>query len=784
MANKFSQLLNKKIVVLDGAMATMLALRGLSINKNTELLSLTNPDIVEDVHYRYLMAGADIIYTNTFGANPKKLIGYDLKSVISASIACAKNAVERANRGLICFDMSTLGELLEPMGKLSFDEAYNAYREVVLLAKDKVDMFVVETMSDLYELKCAVLAIKENCDLPVIVSMSFDTSGHTFAGCAIEAMIATMTGLNVDALGLNCSLSPTEIAPLVKRFLALSNLPILIKPNAGLPTISSGTPTYSTDAKDFADTMLQYVKLGINIVGGCCGTTDDYIRELSLKVNELKPTKILKNNFTLVSSGAKCVNINQPRIVGERINPTGKKLMKEAILNCDISYFQKQAVEQAEKGAEILDINVGVPNINESEMMKLAVQSVQAIVDLPLQIDSSDIASIETGLRYYNGKPLLNSVNGDDEVLNSILPLAKKYGACVVGLTLDKRGIPQTVDERLNIARKIVDCAIKFGISKNDIVIDCLTLTLGAEQFQAQNTLEAITRVKNELGVKTMLGVSNISFGLPERQAINSSFLLMALAHGLDLAIINPNLESMEQSFLCYRIISGHDIGCQKFISRYANSSSSSTQASASEMTLNDCIILGLSKVAETLTTELLKTNDGLKILDTYVIPSLDIIGEQYETGKIFLPQLLRSSEVAKNVCNLIKESLPANNSSIKSTVILATVQGDIHDIGKNIVKTVLENYGYNVVDLGKDVAIEVVVKSVLELCPKVVGLSALMTTTVSNMKDTIYAIRKSGSHVKICVGGAVLSQSIANEIGADCYCKDPRQLIKFLESL
>ena len=549
----------KKVVVLDGAMGTMLFNNGLKVGEKPEMLNLTNPQIVYNIHKAYLESGADIIYTNTFGANRIKMKDYPYQEAIEKGIEIARWAVNDFGYGKIALDMGSIGELLEPIGSLSFDEAYEIYKEIVLIAKDQVDLFVIETMSDLYELKAAVLAVKENCTLPVITTMSFDQSLRTFAGCPIEAMIATMEGLGVNALGVNCSLGPKQLDEIVNVLTKKCSLPIILKPNAGLPFIRNGVTEYDVSAEEFAEVMAGYVQRGVSIVGGCCGTTDKYIEKLAQKVKNMNVAERNVPAVSCLASGTRYLEIDSPKIIGERINPTGKKLMREAIANKDIGYFENQAVEQFQAGADILDINMGVPNIDEAQMMKIAVKAVQGVVDLPVQIDSSDALAVEMGARYANGKVIINSVNGDDEVLEKILPIAKKYGAMVLGLTIDKDGVPKTVEKRLQIAEKIVNYASKIGIKKENLIIDCLTLTVGAEQEQAIKTLQAIKLVKEKLGVKTVLGVSNISFGLPNRQIVNSHFMTMALSFGLDLAIINPNIAEMMQSFRVYNLISGND---------------------------------------------------------------------------------------------------------------------------------------------------------------------------------------------------------------------------------
>lgn len=772
-----------KVIILDGAMGTMLQKSGLKVGEKPEMLNLTNPDIVYNIHKKYLDSGADIIYTNTFGANRIKLKDYPYKEIILKAIEIARKATKDAGHGLVALDMGSVGELIEPTGSMSFDSAYDVFKEVVLIAKDLVDLFVIETMSDLYELKAGVLAVKENSDKPLFVTMSFDESLRTFAGCPLEAMIATMEGLNVDALGVNCSLGPKQLDNIVNILTEKCSLPIILKPNAGLPIIRNGATEYDVSATEFAEVMAKYVDRGVNIIGGCCGTTDEYIEKLSKLVKDKKVIKREVKAVSCLASGTKYLEIASPKIIGERINPTGKKLMRQAIMDKDISYFENQAVEQAMAGADILDINMGIPNIDEAEMIKVAVKAVQGVVDLPLQIDSSDAKAVEIGVRYANGKVIINSVNGDDEVMDRIFPIAKKYGAMVLGLTIDKDGVPKSVEKRLQIARKIVGKAVKYGIKKEDLIIDCLTLTAGAEQEQAMKTLNAIKLVKEELGVKTALGVSNISFGLPQRQIVNSHFLTMALSYGLDLPIINPNLTDMMQSFFVYNLISGNDKMGEKYIQKFGGIETNVAQNN-NNYTLKDCILKSLKSNAVQIVKNLLVSQNGLDIIDNEVIPALDYVGDMYEQGKLFLPQLISSAEVAKSVCDIIKQSLKESSNKNQAKILLATVEGDVHDIGKNIVKTVLQNYGYQIIDLGKDVKVESVVEAVKSEQPKVLGLSALMTTTVKNMERTIKAVREFDKDIKIFVGGAVLNEVVAKEIGADRYSKDPRQMVKMLKEL
>ncbi|MGN0797664.1 MAG: homocysteine S-methyltransferase family protein [Christensenellales bacterium] len=778
------QLIDNKIVLLDGAMGTILQRLGVKMEGGKpEMVNITEPQVIQKIHEDYLRAGSDVVYANTFGANRIKMAGYPYIECAKAGVKCARNAVKAVGKGLVALDMGSIGELVEPMGRVTFDEVYETYKEVVLAVADEVDLCVIETMSDLYETKAAVLAVKENCNKPLIVTMSFDEKGRTFAGCPVEAMVATMQGLGVDAVGLNCSLGPKQLVGVVDRLLSISELPVVVKPNAGMPTIRNGVTAFDMQASDWAEAMEVIVDKGVAIVGGCCGTDSEFIKILAEKIKDKKPSRPIAKHQVCVASGSKFVRLDCPKIVGERINPTGKKLMKQAIEAEDWGYIEGQAVEQAHAGADILDVNMGLAGIDEADMIVKAIKRVQSVVDLPIQIDSTDAVAIEKGLRYVSGKAIVNSVNGDDEVLDRVLPLVKKYGALVLGLTIDKDGIPKTVEKRLEIARKIVKRAQEYGISNEDVIIDTLTLTVGAEQEQAVNTLEAIRKVKEELGVKTALGVSNISFGLPERSLVNRTFLTMALTCGLDLAIINPNLQPMKESFLAYNLLAGIDRKGEKYIKEISTQTESVAVASGKDLTLQECIKQSLkTQAVETVKVMLAKGLNGLDIIDECVIPTLGDIGDGYEKGSIFLPQLISTAEVASAVCDVIKANIGSINVGTRAKMILATVEGDVHDIGKNIVKTVLQNYGYDIVDLGRDVAVERVVEAVKKNKPQILGLSALMTTTVKNMKRTIEEVRKV-SDCLICVGGAVLSEEVAMQIGADAYSKDPRQLVKILES-
>ena len=781
--DKINEILSKRVLILDGAMGTMLQSRGLGVGVKPETYNLTNPEIVESIHYDYLCAGADIVYANTFGANSIMMKGMDHIGMIIAGVKCARAAVEKFGSGMVALDVGALGELMQPMGELSFDRAHEVFSEIIIAAKDLVDVVVLETMSDLYELKAGVLAVKENSDLPVMVTMSFDEKGRTFAGCPVESMVAVMEGLGVQAVGLNCSLAPSQLRQIVARLAKVCSIPFILKPNAGLPSIVDGLTSFDEDAESFGSLMSEYVDMGASIVGGCCGTNCEYICNLATKIKG-KSVKITNKSITSVSSGIKYQEIDRPLIVGERINPTGKKLMREAILKGDFGYIEMQAIEQNEIGAHILDINMGVPNIDESAMMRSAIYHVQSVVDLPLQIDSSNPEAIEIGLRYSNGKSIVNSVSGEREVLDKILPLVAKYGALVVGLTIDGNGVPKTLEERTIIAERIVKACDEYNIPRHNVIIDCLTLTAGAEQEQAIITLKTMQNVKKNLGVKTTLGVSNISFGLPERAIINRTFLAMALNSGLDLAIINPNLAPMRETYIAYMLLANHDNNGVEYIENVTKNAHNTVTKVDKKLTLGECIIKSLESEAMLVASEYMTTMSGIVIIDEHIIPALNIVGDGYEKGTIFLPQLISSSEVASRVCDLLKASMTVDDMTLKSKIILATVEGDVHDIGKNIVKTVLQNYGYEIIDLGKNVAVQKVVEAVKKHNPAVLGLSALMTTTVTNMQRTIEAVKLVKSDIIVCVGGAVLTASVANEIGADYYTKDPRELTILLDKI
>ncbi|AQS10844.1 methionine synthase [Clostridium saccharobutylicum] len=794
------------ILIFDGAMGSMLQKKGLKLGENPELLNITKPSIIEEIHKEYISSGANVITTNTFGANELKLklCNLEVEVAVDQAIRIAKKARENSDT-YIALDIGPIGELLEPMGTLSFDRAYEIFkRQIVQGVKSGADLILFETMTDLYELKAAILAAKENSDLPVFCTMTFEENMRTFTGCSPEAMVLVLEGLGVDALGVNCSLGPKQLEPIVKEICGLSNIPVMVQPNAGLPTLSIGNETkYDVTKEEFAETLCGFIDLGVRVIGGCCGTTPDYIKELCSRVKNKNLQPIKQHNYSAICTPSNVMKIDGVRIVGERINPTGKKLFKEALKNGDLDYILKQAVSQVEAGAHILDVNVGLPEIDEPKMMHKVIREIQGIMDTPLQIDSSDPKAIEAGLRYYNGKPILNSVNGEDKVLDSILPLVKKYGASVVGLTLDARGIPPKAEERFKIAEKILNRAIEYGIKKEDVFIDCLVLTVSAQQEEVQETLKAVRMVKEKLGLKTLLGVSNISFGLPNREFINETFLSLALANGLDLPIMNPNASGMMRVIDSYNVLYNHDINSEIYIKKYANvqvntdvnikdvstnskKETENVNSTGLQQDLKYIVVKGLKEEAKQATVELLKEYKELEIVNKFLIPALDIVGEKYEKGELFLPQLIQAAETVKNAFNVLKAQIVKNDSQTisKGKIIVATVKGDIHDIGKNIVKVILENYGYEVIDLGKDVPIETVVEETKKHNVSLVGLSALMTTTLRSMEETIKALRKDGYSGKIFVGGAVVTADTADRIGADFYAKDAKESVEIAKKI
>ena len=808
MDKNFRELLKKEYVVFDGAMGTMLQAAGLKMGEIPEVLSVTRPELLVSIHEKYLKAGSDVIYANTFGANSYKLegSGHSVEELVGAAVKNARQACENVNPdAYVALDIGPIGQLLEPTGVLKFEEAYDIYKEIILAGKD-ADLIVFETMTDLLECKAAVLAAKENSNLPIITTMTFEMNQRTFTGCSIPSMALTLSGLGVDALGVNCSLGPKELEPVIATLSKWTRLPIVVKPNAGLP--DPKTNEYNVTAKEFADMMKDLRKYDIKCFGGCCGSNPEFISELSHMLEKEGNKGFAKEKVipAAVCSATSTVDITEPRIIGERINPTGKKLFKEALLRHDIDYILNQALEQINAGADILDVNVGLPGIDEKDMMIDTIKALQAIVDVPLQIDSTIPEVLDAALRIYNGKPIVNSVNGEEESLNNVLPLVKKYGAAVVGLALDKDGIPPKAEDRFKIAKKIMDRAIAIGIPKEDIYIDCLTLTASAEQEGVMETLNALHRVKTELGLKTVLGVSNISFGLPNRVLVNHIFLTMALTNGLDLPIINPNIEEMTGAVRAYKLLANIDKNSVDFIKAYANMPKVTKINPAAKITskpadivtegaesdpmasnpLYQAVLNGLKSEGAQLTRQMLETTDSMEIVNNILIPALDKIGADFEKGTIFLPQLIMSAAVAQSAFEEIRKAMVLGNKQpeSKGKIVMATVKGDVHDIGKNIVKVLLENYGYDVIDLGKDVEYQAVVDAIKENDAKLVGLSALMTTTLVSMKETIELIHKNNLDCKIFVGGAVLTPEYAKEIHADFYAKDAKESVDIAKKI
>lgn len=795
----FEKLLNERILVFDGAMGTALQKLGLSPNIHPEHYNISHPEFVESIHASYLAAGADIITTNTFGANGLKFENAD--ALIEAGVSCAKRAREsyylssgQSAKKWIALDVGPLGTLLEPLGTLTFDEAYDLFKaQVIAGVSAGVDLILIETITDLYEAKCAILAAVENCNLPVICTMSYEAHGRTFFGTDIASMATTLEGLGISAIGLNCSFGVDDMLPLIKTLLNETALPIIVQPNAGLPDIIGELTVYKSDLDHFSQISREFLELGVRGVGGCCGTDERHIEGLRNIVSgfDIEHQKSNRKPYskTRVSSYSKVVSIGAHiNIIGERLNPTGKKRLREALLSEAYDYVIGEAILQATEGADILDVNIGVPGIDEPTVMKRVVQSIQSVLDTPLQVDSSNVQALEVGARYYNGKPLINSVNGKRESLSLVLPIVKRYGACVIGLTLDDDGIPNLAEARFEIAVRIVDAALALGIPKENIIIDCLALTASAQQAEVVETLKAIRMVKEKLGVATALGVSNVSFGLPEREAINQSFLTMALSAGLDLPIINPGRPEMMAAIRAFEVLANIDSGAKHYISHYG-SQKKIESLQVTDINPDDGLIHairnGLKNRAAEMTVLMLERNEPLEIVDNIVIPTLNQIGMDYESGTIFLPQLIQSAEAVKAAFEILKDSLSKRGQSEinRGKIILATVHHDIHDIGKNIVKVVMENYGYKVFDLGKDVSPE----KVLETCKihevKLVGLSALMTTTVPGMTRTIELLRAELNDVKIVVGGAVLTESLASMVGADYYAKDAREMVKIAEA-
>ncbi len=776
----FRELLNGDgHILLDGAMGSVLQQHGLKLGGLPEELNFTEPDLIRSVHRSYIEAGAQGIYANTFGANRHKLqnSSYSVDEIVKQGIKLAREAAEGTDV-LVGLDIGSLGRMLRPTGDMPVDEAYDMFREVMTAGRE-ADFIAIETMTDLMEIKTALLAAKENTDLPVICTMSFEQNMRTFTGCSAASMAMTLSGMGADVIGMNCSLGPKDALPIVEEILRWSSVPVLIRPNAGLP--DPATNLYNTTPQEYADVMEQIAAMGVKVLGGCCGTNPDYIREVAGRIRGMKCVMPKPEIPAAVCSASNVVPVDTVRIIGERINPTGKKLFKEALKKHDLDYIMRQALEQTTAGAEILDVNVGLPDIDEKEMMIAAVNAIQSVTDAPLQIDTTELPVLEAALRIVSGKPIVNSVNGEEEKLNTVLPLVKKYGAAVVGLTLDERGIPKTAEERFAIAEKILNRALEYGIPKRDVYIDCLTLTASAEQDGVAETLKAVRMVTEKLGLKTVLGVSNISFGLPNRELINSTFITMAMNNGLTLPIMNPNIASMTGAVRAYRLLSGYDRHGVNFIENYGAEVKKPAAAVAADMDISDAVAAGLKAESGAAAEKLLAGGtDPMEIINGKLIPALDSVGAKFEKGTIFLPQLIQSAGAAQAAFDVIKKAISERGGSGVSAgrIVLCTVKGDIHDIGKNIVKTLLENYGFDVIDLGKDVDYQDVVDAAIKYDVRLVGLSALMTTTLKSMENTIKLLRENNVDCKIVVGGAVLTPDYAEKIGADYYARDAKETV------
>lgn len=789
--------LGRRIIFFDGGLGSLLQERGLKPGELPETWNLTRPEVLYDIHRAYLDAGADIILANTFGANGFK---YDnLEEIVTAAVVNAKKAVADSGRkAYVALDMGPTGKLLKPMGTLDFEECVSIYADVVRYgAKAGADLILIETMSDTYELKAAVLAAKENSNLPVVATVVFDEHHKMLTGATPEVVVALLEGLRVDAIGMNCGLGPKQMKPIFETMARYASIPLVITPNAGLPRSENGKTVYDVGPEEFAEDMEEIINMGAWMAGGCCGTTPAHIKALTERCFGITPKPLTDKDYTIVTSYSTAVELGgRPVIIGERINPTGKSKFKQALRDNNMEYILEEGVKQADSGAHILDVNVGLPEIDEPAMMRRTVYELQSVLPLPLQIDTTDPVAMEQAMRIYNGKPMINSVNGKEEIMHQIFPLVQKYGGTVVGLALDEAGIPDTAEGRLAVAKKIYDTAAQYGIKPKDIVIDALTMTMSTDNNSANITLDTVREIKAH-GGRTVLGVSNISFGLPQREVINSGFFLMAMQAGLSAGIINPNARAMIQAYDTYCVLGGFDSQCMSYIEKYAvaepapvaqtvTSVKQAGKAVTGNLSLTDCIVKGLKEQAYKATKDELGTKDTMEIINGELVPALDIVGKGFEKGTVFLPQLLMSAEAAKAGFEAIKEyvSSQGTNQEKKATIVIATVKGDIHDIGKNIVKVLLENYGYDVIDLGKDVPPETVVDKVIETHAPLVGLSALMTTTVVSMEETIKKLHESAPWCKIMVGGAVLTQEYADMIGADFYGKDAMQSVYYAEEL
>ena len=788
--------LGKELLYFDGGMGTLLQERGLQPGELPETWNLLHAEEIREIHRKYIEAGSDIVLTNTFGANALKFHddAYSLEEIVNAAVGHVKAAAEQAGNGrriYTALDIGPTGKLLKPMGDLDFETAYEAYKEVMIYGeKAGADLIHIETMSDTYELKAAVLAAKENTSLPVFATTIFDERGKLLTGADVPSVVALLEGLRVDAFGINCGMGPEQMIPILEQITKYSSLPVIVKPNAGLPKQKNGQTYYDVSPEEFAEVMKKIVEMGAVVIGGCCGTTPDHIKAMADACRMIPIKPVEKKNFTMVSSYGQSVFLGTgSKIIGERINPTGKKRFKQALKEHDLDYILREGITQQDNGAHILDVNVGLPDIDEPALMKEVVQELQSVTRLPLQIDTVDVEAMEGALRIYNGKAMVNSVSGKQESMDKVFPLIQKYGGVVIGLALDENGIPADAEGRVQVAKKIIAEAAKYGIEKKDIVIDALAMTISSEPEGAKITLETLRRLRDEVGVCTVLGVSNISFGLPSRPIVNSIFYTMAMQNGLSVGIINPGSEDMMKAWYAFHALMALDSNCEKYIARYAQQPGTTpVQAAGGKhtMTLQSAIERGLKEEASSITAELAEQKDALDIINEELIPALNNVGEGFEKGTVFLPQLLMSAESAKSAFAVLKERMDQSGEvqEKKGKVILATVKGDIHDIGKNIVKVLLENYSFDVIDLGKDVPPEKVVETVLEQDVHLVGLSALMTTTVVSMEETIRQLREKAPDCLVMVGGAVLNQEYADMIGADFYGKDAMQSVHYAQKV
>lgn len=790
-----SQRLGKELLYFDGGMGTLLQSKGLGPGELPETWNLIRTEEVIDIHRQYFEAGSDIVLTNTFGANALKFhdTEYHLKDIVSAAVRNVKKAaklgVADGRETYTALDIGPTGKLLRPMGDLAFEDAYEAFKEVVCYGEEAgADLIHIETMSDTYEVKAAVLAVKENTDLPVFATMIFDERGKLLTGGDVLSVVALLEGLRVDALGINCGMGPKQMMPVLDEIMRYASIPVIVKPNAGLPKQKDGEVFYDVDPGHFAEAMHQVVQAGACVIGGCCGTTPAHIKAMAGRCKGMRPKSPVEKGDTIVTSYGQGVVIgDRPVIIGERINPTGKSKFKQALKDHNLDYILREGITQQDKGAHILDVNVGLPDIDEVSMMKEVVCELQSVTSLPLQIDTVDITAMEAAMRIYNGKPMVNSVNGKQESMDAVFPLIKKYGGVVIGLTIDEDGIPDTADGRLKVAGRIIDEAKKYGIDRKDIVIDVLAMTISSEPEGAKITLDALRKVTEHYGVRTVLGVSNISFGLPYRTAINANFYTMAMQCGLSAGIINPSSEDMMRSYYSFCALMNHDKNCEQYIVQYGSQKAPAPSVQPSgEMPLKDAIEKGLKEEAYQAAARLVIEKAPLAIINEHLIPALDAVGKGFEKGTIFLPQLLMSADAAKLAFAVLKDELAKSGEAAqkKEKVILATVKGDIHDIGKNIVKVLLENYSFDVIDLGKDVAPEVIVQRAVAEDVRLVGLSALMTTTVVSMEETIRQLRQEKPDCKVMVGGAVLNEEYADMIGADYYGKDAMQSVYYAQDV